>query len=395
MKDAKGREWHFVWISPPDAALLRMLHEIARHPGPLRWAAPDRTAPGEVTHSFSTARQIHKTNRKDPSQMREMSKGEGTPVGSNPTGVALPTTGNQDPSTVGALNSSVPTHTPGAFGPPVGATLATCAYCGRVHGTSDVCRACGRNAAHRGDDRCAPCGGVFHPERPEQELPPDPVRHCMVPVGNFEAADHPETCGAILGAELRRCDCCGGRKCYAHCGSVRHFDHTEVNRCGGARWDMIVVKFDHSDLYVGELREIDGSTGAMRVRWTTTPYESSDEAAKRLFGEMDAIHERERIPQRDAAVLALRFGAEAAADVAQPDDDVARALSHLLAGVELSDRARRARVSEALRNWLEETAEAWDDLSAAVDMNPRMVERCRELRDGQIADLFARLGGVL
>lgn len=70
------------------------------------------------------------------------------------------------------------------------------------------------------------------------------------------------------------------------------------------------------------------------------------------------------------------------------------------AGVRLDDLAHRLsrvrqRVIDAMSEWLESSAGKWDELADASDVNPRMIQRARELRDAEVARLFAAIGGAL
>lgn len=342
--------------------------------------------------------------------MSKTPTGEETPVGSNPAGVASPTTPEIAPSPARTELRSVPA--------PENPQFRRCglldpgqpgAVCGRRSGhtgnhIADMAnvitygpgwtRWWGEHGSGEGNStdfaKLLAAAGDDPPADPEIYGPapvqdavllPDPaLRHCT---GQIDGETGGELCNAVLGANLH-CERCKGQRCYAHCRGVDHLGGKFVTggHSGKLRWKLVRT---WPAGYAGQVYRGDEIVGELH-----TGAEERDVLGK-MLDQVDELRDLERrlrtpVPPgpeqpRQRVLPVARSG------------QIHVALDALLSrSVGRVPDGQRGRVLLAVVEWLNQCAIEWEQLGEVFDAK---ITDAKKLHDQQVVELFTRIGGAL
>lgn len=247
-----------------------------------------------------------------------------------------------------------------------------------------------------GENRCAWCVGAAARELP-QLVPASPAGEELCGM---------LTCGRDLPPPffLERCTLGAGHE--GGCGRAWEVPKGDLSR---AAYDKVRA-LDGASMKVAEVVTV-REGGAGRVTWKLTcragmytgsvlvagnlaasfTARSSESVLSKLLAYVDAILDPrdtrymppavQRVASDVAPLMALNTLSTAAQ--ARLGD-----LHHRLARL-------RGRLVDEVSEWLDEDAGAWEALSGEGDVNPRMIERARQLHAQRLVLLFERIGGAL
>lgn len=198
------------------------------------------------------------------------------------------------------------------------------------------------------------------------EVPSEPeVRRCDVSVGD-------DVCGAVLGN--LHCDVCYGRRCFTHCGGVDHFGGQVFARggSGSVTWKIAEVA---AGRFQGQLYRV--QEGRISIVLTATSA-SPNEVLDRLEEETDQL-------ERDHA--------SAAGTIDKPATITSAAAAAVRATRGTPEQ--RQRVLAEVIEWLRSSETKWDELPRDTETAWQTIERCQDLHNRLMVELFARIGGAL
>jgi hypothetical protein len=203
----------------------------------------------------------------------------------------------------------------------------------------------------------------------------------------------------VLGADLtpERCRVCLGARCFSHCGGIGHYADTRLIAGGGSQgWEWQV--FARGPYFAGQVWRgaevltfggLGHTDSEVVMNETLAAFSAHSMPEAELCGPPPEALLRE-LPQDAVRLPALLPGHTLGALASLAGHAAVRA-----ADVGHSLRRRTIDVVDVVKDWLERSDAEWVELANAEDMSPRMVERCRQLRDRELVDLFARISGAL